>query len=185
MSSHFLDVGSNCGQTFTDYLNKDTKYDGWTVWCFEPSPRHIPALMEEARRQSSRYTVKVCPFGVYSFTGSERFFQKDDPMGDSFQPYLASDHVTENLETGYELICPVVKLSDFIPRHIPDGEYIELKIDAEGSEYGILYDLLEREKMVDRIMVEWHQIDPSGKDDRLELIERYRKIGKELEPWLL
>ena len=185
MSSHFLDVGANCGQTFTEYLNKDPRYDGWTVWCFEPSPRHIPVLMAEISRQSSRYDIKLCTFGVLGFTGSQVFYQKDDPMGDSFQPYLASDHVTKNLDTGYELICPVVRLTDFLPRFIDDGEHVEIKIDAEGSEYAILYDLLEREKMVDRIMVEWHIINAEREDAREDLIARYRAVGKELEPWLL
>ena len=39
MKHHFFDIGANIGQTFDDFLTKTTAFDGWDVWCFEPSPR--------------------------------------------------------------------------------------------------------------------------------------------------
>ena len=112
--NHFFDIGANVGQTFDDYLCKTNKYDGYTVWCFEPSPRHVPALMNKAVENSKRYTINVCPFGLRGRITVSKFYQKDDPRGDSFESYLASDHETKNMEYGYAIYSPAIGIADFI-----------------------------------------------------------------------
>jgi FkbM family methyltransferase len=184
--NHFLDVGANIGQTFKDYLNPRAEYDGWNVWCFEPSPRHIHALMDEAKHQSSRYTIHVCPFGVRGYSGILPFYTKDDPRGDSFEENLASDHQTNNLNEGYSLHAVSYGIASVILSASKTGDQVVLKLDCEGSEYDILAALLHRQeslKRVSRILVEWHKIDNPIRSSE-ELIEDFIKAGKPLEAWM-
>jgi FkbM family methyltransferase len=184
--NHFFDVGANIGQTFTDYLNLHPEFDGWNVWCFEPSPRHLPGLMEAAKHQSSRYKVHVCPFGVRGYSGVLPFYTKDDPRGDSFEKNLASDHQTNNLDEGYSFHVVSYGIASVILSASKEGDSIVLKLDCEGSEYDILAALLHRQeslKRISRILVEWHKIDDPIRSAE-ELADAFNKEGKPLEAWM-
>lgn len=159
---HFFDVGANIGQTFKDYLNPSTEFDGWDVWCFEPSPRHLPELMAECKRQSAhgRYKIHVCPFGLAFDSASSVFYQKDDPRGDSFAIDLESDHKPLNEDHGYSLHCATLSVAEFILQNTMPEDKILLKVDAEGSEYALLTDLLSSPiscSRISEILVEWHR----------------------------
>src|SRR5882757_10487405 len=113
--NHFFDVGANCGQTFDDFLCPTTEFDGWHIWCFEPSPRHLPALMEKCSSVADRFKISICPFGLWDYNGIRKLWEKDDPRGDSFGEHLNS---TANLQRGWEMLVPVASISQFIPSRI-------------------------------------------------------------------
>lgn len=188
MKHHFFDVGANIGQTFTDFLTKTDRFDGWDVWCFEPSPRHLPELMATAAAQESRFWVHVCPFGIRGESGTLAFHQKDDPQGDSFEPYLASDHETQNLRTGYELRVFSAGIVDAIDALTDPGDSIILKLDCEGSEFSILEKLLKFPSALARlaeIHVEFHHIKEGGSEDESnKLLRAYAARGIELKRWM-
>jgi FkbM family methyltransferase len=183
---HFFDVGANVGQTFDDYLiPRAADFADHVIWCFEPSPRHLPALMEKAH--SSVFNVRICPFGLGGRTSAPVFFQKDDPRGDSFSPHLASDHVTANLLLGYTLHGAVFAAGEFILAHTAPDDRITLKLDCEGSEYALLQALLlERDALarIENILVEWHTIEPRPELDAAELEFLYAQIGHPLGRWM-
>lgn len=192
MSLHFFDVGANVGQTFDDYLLKSDYCNGADVWCFEPSPRHLPGLIERVSRADvrDRFKIHVCPFGLRGGNGIETFFQKDDPRGDSFEHYLASDHLTKNIPTGYALHQFACGVRLMILGHTKPGDEIVLKLDCEGSEYNLLNalanqpDALER---ISRILVEFHFIEPNPDKAMHEinrLHERFHALGRKLERWV-
>lgn len=186
MKRHFLDVGANVGQTFTDFLNPRPEYDGWSVWCFEPSPRHLPALMEAAYYQSDRYEVHVCPFGMRDDYSIERFFQKDDARGDSFEDELTSDHATTTIETKYLLHALSVGPKTFIEQNTATDDEVVLKLDCEGSEYWILSSLIDS-PILDRISsiyVEWHRIGSIPPLTANELSRAFSAADKPLQPWI-
>lgn len=182
---HFFDVGANIGQTFDDFLTRDPQYDGAAVWCFQPSPRHLPALMEKAASLRDRYQIHVCPFGLRGRTDIRPFFEKDDPRGDSFESYLASDHVTQNLSPGYALHVPTYDIGDFISKHTHPEDRIILKLDCEGSEYELLFNLMYHPsiKRIAHIYVEWHTIRPSPIADSTRLEELLRANGIPVSRW--
>lgn len=188
---HFFDIGANVGQTFDDYLDPRPEYkDGWRIWCFEPSPRHVPALMDRARRASADgYLVTVCPFAIGGAHNFARFYQKDDPRGDSLHEYLASDHETKNIDHGYELLTNVVTISQLF-LVIGRSDRVTLKLDCEGAEYGILDGLLDSHAVrapwferIDSIMVEFHNIG-AGFTRVDSLMARFEEIGKPLAKWM-
>jgi len=188
MKNHFFDVGANIGQTFSDYLNKTNNFDGWDVWCFEPSPRHLPELMQEVQKWSSRYKIHVCPFGIRGDSGTLTFHQKDDPRGDSFQPYLASDHETLNLTTGYDLRVFAAGIIDSIDALTDPKDRIVLKLDCEGSEFSILLKLLKDPIILPRVVeifVEFHHIERGGSHvERDAIIKSYAARGIVLHQWM-
>lgn len=186
MKNHFFDVGANIGQTFDDFLvPRAAQFALHKIWCFEPSPRHLPALLEKTRTVG--FDVHVCPFGLGGRTAAPVFFQKDDPRGDSFCSYLASDHVTKNLAPGYTLHGAVFSAADFILAHTAPDDRITLKLDCEGSEYALLAHMLHEPEAlarVETILVEWHTIqpDPVLGEEALEFL--YAKIGHPLARWM-
>jgi len=158
---HFFDIGGNNGQTFDYLATLDRSYKDHVFWIFEPSPRHFAQLLDKCRHFSGEYRIRVCPFGVGGTTGVRKFREKDDPKGDSFQAWLASDHVVYDVDNGYEVFSAVVSLPEFILAHTAPDDTIVLDIDAEGSEYEILGALMACEaawRRVVEVMVEWHHV---------------------------
>lgn len=158
---HFFDIGGNNGQTFDYLATLDRSFKDHKFWVFEPSPRHFADLLTKCRQMAGEYDIRVCPFGVGGVTGVRKFREKDDPRGDSFQPWLASDHVVYDVDNGYEVYSSVISLPEFILQHTGPKDTIVLDIDAEGSEYEMLASLIscpEAWRRVSEVMVEWHHI---------------------------
>ena len=156
---HFFDIGANVGQTFDQFLSQTTEYDGWTIWCFEPSPRHFAQLLENCARYRDRYIINICPFGIGEYSKLLRFYEKDDPMGDSFEERLWNDHEPKNINNGYTVIAHALSIQEVIDELIPEEDSVIVKLDVEGSEYGILESLaLDTPKQIKKLLVEWHNI---------------------------
>ena len=182
--NHFFDVGANAGQTFADFLNQTADYNGWTVWCFEPSPRHLAGLLQTAAKHAARYDIRICPFGLAEKGGLARFYEKVDPRGDS----LVGDFVVPNKESGYSVQIITARCSDIILNHIGPEDRALVKLDCEGSEYGILNDLLESPAAlakITRILVEWHGSELRNQEEDQRLMLRFAALGKPLERWVL
>ncbi len=182
---HFFDIGANVGQTFSDYICGHDEYNGSTVWCFEPSPRHLLQLIECVKAYRGRYRVKICPFGLWDCDKILRIWEKDDRLGDSFQQRNGE---TQNIPRSYEIFVPVMSISKFIGYATEPGDEITLKIDAEGAEYPIFSDLLRSMpgSRIKRIMVEWHSPCPIAEfyEPRLTTEQRFRDLGLPLEQWI-
>ena len=184
---HFLDVGANIGQTFDDFLNKTTAFDGQHVWCLEPSPRHVPALMAAADKLRQRYKIHVCPFGLSDQTTLAKFYQKDDDKGDSLAQFLYADHETKNIEVGYELCVSVLSITDFLNFNTKPTDDVTIKLDCEGAEYEILSDLfINGEKLVSRIekiYLELHTTEHNHPKNAKPLIVGLERMGINFEQW--
>lgn len=183
--NHFFDIGANIGQTFDEFLCKTTAYDGWKIWCFEPSPRHLGTLLAKAVEQSTRFKIAVCPFGFFAETATRKFYEKADARGDSFCETLTMGYgVVPNAENGYEVLCASQVLSEFILRHTAPDDQITLKIDCEGGEFSIIRDLLKSPEALRRcskIYVEWHMTEPNEEAHRLT--DALASAGHPPEQW--
>ena len=185
---HFLDVGANIGQTFDDFLMKDPAWDGATIWCFEPSPRHVPPLMAKALTLCERYKIHICPFGLAECTTMATFYQKDDARGDSFAQFLYADHETQNLETGYQLDLLVLSVTDFLNAKTKPEDEVTIKLDCEGSEYGILSDLFINGKAlaprIKKIYLELHTTEYNHPKNAQALCVGLQRMGIPTEQWM-
>ena len=175
--NYFFDVGANIGQTFYWYLDKTNEYDGWNVFCFEPSPRNQHQLIDTIQKYKFRYNILLCPFGLAGETGLSEFYLKTDPAGDSYnKEWVINDQFQ------VQVLSPKIDVVWFIKEYTTKDDKIVMKLDCEGSEYGILERLLDNRDYFDRIpkiMVEWH-----GEEERKQnIINRFKDMGKPLEEW--
>lgn len=178
---HFFDIGANTGQTFAWLQTQPHDYRDHTVWCFEPSPRHFAALLENVRSLSAKYNVRICPFALTGKTGLRHLYEKDDQQGDSLHQHTASDHATANINNGYSVLCLAVSLSDIIFDVTQPEDEIVLDIDAEGEEYEMLQNLLHFPQLmarIHRIMVEWHFVDDvQAANEKRRIIAAFAMAG--------
>lgn len=184
---HFFDVGANTGQTFDSYLCKTTAYDGWPVWCFEPSFRHLSALAKKLEEVGSRFKTTLCPFGLYGRDGAQLLYEKTDPVGDSIFESIGCMHsvLTVNAPRPYAVMAPLVNISTFITANVPVGDKIVLKLDCEGSEYSILRQLLLSGlalNYISKVLVEWHSVPWEGTS---EIVAGFYRANIPLERWAL
>lgn len=180
--NHFLDVGSNTGQTFDWFLSKTNEYDGWNVWCFEPSPRNMAGLIGAAKAYEHRYKITICPFGLSGEIGASKFYEKSDNKADSFLHDLVCDGhgLIPNVHSGYSVLAATTTLSQFVSDNIAANDRMEIKLDCEGMENRILADILRHPhllKAITRIYVEWHPKPDDG------LMKEFASHGLILELW--
>lgn len=190
--NHFFDVGACIGQTFDNYLCKDDRHDGWTVWCFEPSLRHLPQLCSRIEAVKTRYSIVLCPFGLSGINTTAPFYVRaEDWQGDSFSPNLYTlgqqERVSlKNLDAGYRLIASMASLPDFILAHTDPKDTIELKLDCEGGEFTALPALLncqEALKRVSALLVEFHDNGPDWCWRMNRIKAGYAHAGKPIQDW--
>lgn len=183
--NHFFDIGANVGQTFDDFLCKTHDYDGWQVWCFEPSPRHLGALMNKVISLSDRFNITVCPFGFSDSARTATFHEKEDPRGDSVYEVLTMGWgVVPQANHPYRVTVALYMLSGFIMQHTAPEDKITIKLDAEGSEFPILRDLLAHPAALARcneLWVEWHMTEPNAEAHRLT--DALAAAGHPLKQW--
>jgi FkbM family methyltransferase len=188
MTRHFFDIGANVGQSLDEFLCKRPEFDGAAVWLFEPSPRHVPALMERCATFSSRYKIRVCPFAVSSSSGVFDFYQKDDPRGDSLFEKVKADHEQANISPGFGLRVATVGVVNLVLHCTEPGDKVVLKLDCEGAEYGILSALLGSPAAIDRldsVLVEWHTVDVYSHIFTPDVIKRgFANVDVPLLKWM-
>lgn len=189
---HFFDVGADAGRTFDEFLLPTDRFNGYKVWCFEPSPHSFAKLLQRIPEFSPRFDIVACNFGLGGSLGSlpcvQRFYQKSDSSGDSFFPDLSNTIAyVPNLVLSYTLLSAMVPLASLLEQHIPASDTVSLKLDCEGSEYSILEHLLHSHRLfqVTEIMVEFHNVFPGWEIKSDSLRERYAQSGKPLIDWIL
>ncbi len=184
---HFFDVGAHIGQTF-NWLPQTAEYDGYHIWCFEPSIRHLGALRQrclDVKAGHERgWEITICPFALSNKTGWTSFYEKNDHFGDSLFPelYVFNDYVA-NSPTAPKILCPTINAADFITREIPPIDRIVMKIDAEGSEYDILESVLgspDASAHIEKFILEFHGIN-SPLDKQTDLDTRKANLLTEIE----
>lgn len=188
---YFFDVGAHTGETFDQYLMLDAKYDGWNVFCFEPSPRNFAQLLAKASEMAGRYNVVICPFGLARNNSTRILYEKRDSSEDAiYEDTWVGERYATNKYTPYNIEVAVVPLS-FILRCIGRTDRVEVKLDAEGAEYEIIEDLLEEANMeslrkIKVMYVEWHGVGRSELDVPTyaqDLTMRLQSEGIEVRPW--
>ena len=188
MTKHFFDIGANTGNTFDCYLNHQPQYYGWKVWCFEPSPRYITTLHNNIKNFKDKFDIVVCPFGMAKKTEPILFYEKMDPLADSFYTY--SNLYPINVNQTHQIISMTVSISEFISNFTKENDEIVLKIDCEGSEFDILEDILNNPNLINRIytiLVEWHpwycDMNDEYKKRYDNIVDSFIKLNKPIQSW--
>jgi FkbM family methyltransferase len=183
MNRYFLDVGASSGSTFDWFLSRINDYAGWTVFCFEPSPRHWAGLLEKAAQFKNDYRIVLYPFGLGKDDECRTLWMKNDFQGDSF-----IEHWITNLDSGFQIKTHQVNIGRFILENTEPVDEVHIKLDCEGSEYGILERLLLTPQIllrIKRLMVEPHWIASGSEAYMQSLTAQFEALDIRIESWNL
>lgn len=134
-----VDLGGNVGYSVLWFLNRFPKA---RVLVYEPNPVFAGHLKENVALNEFGARVTVREAAVSNVSSTLPLFVSG-----------ACSSLLQNYNTGESITVPVVDLFEQLPK-----EHIDiLKMDIEGSEYGILSDPRFRDLNISRIVIEWHR----------------------------
>lgn len=132
MSRIFLDVGSNVGQTIELLLQPRFKVDH--IFGFDPSPLCHSVLCKEFGNNSKVTIVKA---GLWSETCEIDLHNEGSVGGTVYTDYKTTCNPKLRVTK-----CKFIRASDWFSDNISSDDEVFLKINAEGSECEIVFDLL-------------------------------------------
>ncbi|MDD2678275.1 MAG: FkbM family methyltransferase [Candidatus Nanoarchaeia archaeon] len=143
--SIILDVGAQIG-VFSNYISK--KYPNSTVYSFEPMKDNFKLLKENIELNNNKNVVAINK-ALFNYSG-ECYINIDDNNSGGHSLIIKSKK-REKIKT--------ISFDDFIKEN--KIKKIELlKLDCEGSEYGILFkSKKDNIKKIKTITMEYHDID--------------------------
>ena len=120
------------------------------VYLFDPSPTGILTI----KRFESIKNIKFFDFGLSKIDGYERFYTPKDILEGSFS-------IDPSAGRGDFFEFKVRRLSTLANEY--NHFYIDvIKLDIEGSEYGVIDDILESDIVVRQICLEFHHFFKNG-----------------------
>ena len=186
---YFLDCGANVGQSVLHYISEGLITPETEVHLFEPNPLcvaeakrnlkeyknynfkfHTVAVWDENCQK--RLTLEYVPNDYKDQYGSGKTISgrkwtggASNVLGEEWYPpaYIDKKHLKEG-----ELV-DCIDFAEFLWETIPsDAAKVYLKMDIEGSEYCVLWHLLESEMwncITDVVGLEWHDCNLAPCDD--------------------
>jgi FkbM family methyltransferase len=150
----FIDGGARIGESIDILLNKRSDLFGCDVYLFECNPNHIDTLNNIATNNLN-YNFIVKDEAIWNENGFLDFYSAIDVWGDLGDTLMINKKEKLNRENPIKV--KTIKFSDFISQF--DGnDYIVLKLDIEGAEYEVLWDLINTNQIekIDELYVEFH-----------------------------
>lgn len=164
-----IDVGANVGAFAVACLLRGAG----TVVCFEPCPFNFQQLLLNTKPWFDEGRVSPLQAAVWRSDRNEKIDFIGDRRSTACGGVLPS--TTRNECGDYRMFVESIGLDDLL-FHVTDGGKARihtLKIDAEGSEYPILYTSRHLD-MIDNLLVETHQCDTIWPQDNI-MIAGYSK----------
>jgi FkbM family methyltransferase len=167
----FIDCGSNIGQGYTFFSNYYTN-EHFDYILVEPNKNCLPYL--QALRESSGANIDIIDKAASVRDGFAQLFgppsDRDEPTyeGRSIVPehnnslYQAGSSATDTVET--------FSLSQLILSKSPLYDVVILKMDVEGAEYELLYDMIKTRAhhKIYASYIEFHSIYMKEKDRHIK-----------------
>ena len=144
-----VDLGGNVGYSVLWFLSR---FPNASILVYEPNPVFAGFLKENVALNGFNSRVTVREAAVSNASSTLPLFVSG-----------ACSSLLQNYNTGESITVPVVDLFEQLPK----GHIDILKMDIEGSEYGILSDPRFHSLDISRIVIEWHRTkDPSEGKER-------------------
>lgn len=182
----FLDGGARVGEALEWYVNKRPDLKGCEVHFFEPNPNHRDALAELCRQNQER--MKFVPAAVGTRSGTAQLFTCLEDVGDLGNSLFAESRC--DLDRDHPVDVELVDLASYILENFESSDYLVLKLDVQGAEYGLVPHLIHTGAiaLLDEIHVEWHDYlfeDTSIEIDapKVLLEAAVREHGLKYEEW--
>ncbi len=192
--SVYIDCGSNLGQGY-DFFSRYFPISNFDHVLVEPNPFCVKVLKDKYLKNSINKTLSIIGKAADVKDGSALFYGLNNVNkgeysdGASIQEFHNSALYTLDKDDAIEV--ETFDFSSFINDCHNKYEKIVVKMDIEGSEYGILNKLLEdgNAKHIDLIFVEFHSAYMVDKQKHTfstlekDLINSFRKLGVEFYIW--
>lgn len=192
--SVYIDCGSNLGQGY-DFFSRHFPKSNFDHILVEPNPSCIQELKFKYLKDGADDRVSIIGKAADVKDGTALFYGLNNADkgrysdGASIQEFHNSALYSIDKEEAIEV--ETFDFSSFINNVSKKYEKIIVKMDIEGSEYGILNKLLidKNAKYIDLIFVEFHSaymIDNQKKTFRVlekTLVNSFRKLGVEFYIW--
>lgn len=121
------------------------KTSGVAIYAFDPTPRSIKWL----KTQNIPKQFISHEYGISNIDGTKEF---EFPEKEEYVSFKES-----NTKTKPTLSLPVKRVST-IMKHLGHNNIDVLKMDIEGSEYGVIDDLLQEKIFPIQLLIEFHDI---------------------------
>ena len=146
-----IDCGANIGISVLEWK---TRWPGSQIVCFEPDPRAFATLKKNIERNDVP-GVQTINAAVSDQEGESLFFGDFSPGGDSRGNSIDPAWGDREMSSSVSVDC--YKLS----RYIEGNSIAFLKLDIEGAEQRVLFEIQEQLPLVDAIYVEVHETQKS------------------------
>lgn len=154
MKKIFIDGGARVGESIEYLLEKRNDLLGCEVYFFECNPIHINTL-NKIKDENKNYNFHVSDCALWINDGEMPLYVSVDRWGDL--GCTLHKEKREKLDTENPIVVKTIRLSDFLD-NFSNQDYIVLKLDIEGSEYEVINDLINTDKIkkINELHVEWH-----------------------------
>tara|TARA_B100000989_G_scaffold102191_1_gene74681 strand:+ start:373 stop:1044 length:672 start_codon:yes stop_codon:yes gene_type:complete len=167
----FVDIGTCVGLFIDEIYKKYNKDSIKQIHCFEPHKENFRHLTEKYNNDK-RVILNNC--AVSNFKGTAKFFIKNYNDKYNFVGNAGSTlkKTKRNIGKINFNIVNVIKLSEYIKKNNINKIKL-LKIDSEGSEYDIIFDLFEKNiiESCEKIYFEDHSIMVNLNKERKKLFD--------------
>lgn len=164
----FIDGGAHAGETF-EWVNRS---DFGRVILVEPNPVYWETLEPLG---------KLFRVALSDEDGRAKFYTSlRTDWGNSLLTYKGD----EPMDIEHPIEVQTVDAALWLEKNTQPEDRIVLKLDIEGSEYSVLFRLLEHPvaSRIERLLVEWHPI-PGLINYKEGLIARMNELGIAYEEW--
>ena len=150
----FIDGGARIGESIDLLLKQREDLSGCDVYLFECNPNHLNVL-HEISENNLDYNFIVKNEAIWNENGFLDFYTAIDQWGDLGNTLISNKK--ENLDRDNPIKVKTIKFSDFISQFSID-DYIVLKLDIEGAEYDVLWDLINTNEIIkiNELYIEFH-----------------------------
>lgn len=144
---------------------------GLKVHAFDPTPASIEWVKEHHQRPD----LVVYPYGLADFNGFRTFYPPDNPAHISHTIVPKSTHASPAFEAEFKTL-------DVVMKELGHENVDVLKMDIEGSEYGVVTDLIKKKLFPKQLLVEYHHDMYPGltRKNTLDSIQELHRAGYKL-----
>tara|TARA_Y100001963_G_C6690432_1_gene404366 strand:- start:355 stop:1068 length:714 start_codon:yes stop_codon:yes gene_type:complete len=178
MRKIFIDGGANNGCSTNKFIKRFPNADDYEIYMFEANPKSCTEHIEKVIDKYPDRNITYIPKAIWINEDGVEIFN-DKKCGGSNNIFKAN-------KTGETYKVESVHLSEWIKSNFSKDDYIVLKLDVEGAEYGIVEDLYKNDILsyINEAHGELHGIKKNFNiNDDLKLLESFKKYNLEFFTW--
>lgn len=187
----YIDIGTNSMGGYKNLLEELKIDDTWQKIFVEPNPEHweIDTIDKKIDKIPNAILLKNAVSSencfCYLYTRSDLVGHTGDSAATiqslDFLKKSIGDKFTQNAKYKQYLV-ECITIEDIFK--ITDADELYIKIDAEGSEFDILYKFpFEYLPRVKRMFVEFHCQNKEMTETKYSLINKFEQLGLQIENW--